>query len=165
MPVAPLPIDDIMAILPATVPRLTELTADLTIDQLHRPPESDGWSVNDVLAHLRACNDVLGGAARRIIEEDHPEWRAMSPRTWQRKSGYHDWSFPEAFVAFGRQRAELLDVLLPLPAEAWDRTATVTVPPKAVYERSVHYYCDWLASHERAHVHGLPAIIARVRTA
>jgi hypothetical protein len=161
MPVTSLSVDEIMAILPATVPQLADLTRDLTIDQLHRPPELGSWSVNDVLAHLRACNDVLGRAARRIDEEDHPAWRAMSPRTWQRRSGYHDWSFPEAFAAFRKERAELLDILGPLDGEAWQRTATVTVPPKAIYERSVQYYGDWLASHERTHARGLPSIIAR----
>ena len=163
MPTPPLTVDQILAILPETVPRLTALTDGLRSADLHRPPEPGSWSVNDVLAHLRACNDVLGGAARRILEEDHPAWRAMSPRTWQRKSGYHDWSFPEALSAFRQQRAELLDLLLPLPEAAWQRTATVTVPPKSVYERSVLYYGNWLASHERAHLRSLPEIIARAR--
>ena len=163
MPAAPLAVDEILAILPLTVPRLMELSDGLSSEHLHRPPEPGSWSVNDVLAHLRACNDVLGGAARRIVEEDHPAWRAMSPRRWQRTSGYHDWSFPDALTAFRRQRAELLDLLLPLPAEAWQRTASVAVPPKSVYERSVRYYGDWLASHERAHLRGLPRIIARAR--
>lgn len=162
MPRGLLSVDEIMAILSSTVPRLTELTSGLTTEQLHTVPEPGSWSVNDVLAHLRACNDVLGGAARRIIAEDHPSWRAMSPRTWQRKSGYHDWEFREAFEAFATGRAELLDVLRTIPDEAWDRTAAVAVPPGHVYERSVHYYGDWLAEHERTHVRSVPAIIARV---
>jgi hypothetical protein len=156
-----LSVAEIMAILPATVPRLRTLTDGLSPDQLRAPPEPDSWSVNDVLAHLRACNDVLGGAARRIIAEDHPSWRAMSPRTWQRKSGYHAWDFRDAFAAFAEGREALLEVLAPLSDEAWQRTASVTVPPGKVYERSVQYYGDWLAEHERGHVAGLPAIIAR----
>lgn len=32
----------------------------------------------------------------------------MSPRTWQAKSGYHAWTFQEAFDAFTAARAELL---------------------------------------------------------
>ena len=163
MPIGTLTPAEIMAILPYTVGRLEALTAALTPDQLTAPPEPDAWSVNDVLAHLRACNDVLGGAARRIIDEDHPSWRAMSPRTWQVKSGYHDWPFADAFAAFRQRRDELLDLLVPLPVEAWERTALVTVPPKSVYERSVRYYCDWLASHERTHLGGLPKIIVAVR--
>jgi hypothetical protein len=153
---------EIMAILPVTVPRLTELTERLTDAQLHAAPAPDSWSVNDVLAHLRACQDVLGGAMQRILVEDRPSWRAESPRTWQRKSGYHAWSFHDAFQAFATGRRELLATLESLPVEAWQRSASVTVPPKAIYERTVQYYADWLASHERTHLNGLPRIIAAV---
>jgi hypothetical protein len=157
-----LAVAEIMAILPATVPRLVDLTDGLTRRQLHAPPGPESWSVNDVLAHLRACNDILGGAALRIIDEDHPSWRAMNPRTWQRKSGYQDLEFRESFDAFTVGRAELLAVLTTLPDDAWERTAAVTVPPRQVYERNVRYYGDWLAEHERTHIRSLPAIIARV---
>jgi hypothetical protein len=157
-----LTIDEIMAILPATPGTLAALTNELTAAQLHTPPEPDGWSVNDVLAHLRACGDVLGGNAIRIVTEDHPSWKAMSPRTWQRRSGYQDWEFAPAFEAFARQRADLLAVLEPLSPTDWERTATVSVPPAKTYEYSARYYADWLAGHERAHLRTLPRIIAAV---
>ena len=150
---------EIMPILRTTVARIAELTDGLTDAQLHAGPAPDEWSVNDVLAHLRACNDVLGGNMRRILTEDHPSWKGMSPRTWQKKSGYHDVRFGQSFEDFASQRAALLALLEPQPREAWDRTASVTVPPKKVYEYSVLYYGDWLASHERAHLRGLPKII------
>ena len=81
-------------------------------------PEPDTWSVNDVLAHLRACHDVLGGSILRIIAEDTPRWRRMSPRTWTRKTDYPEWEFAPSFTAFKRQRTELLKVLEPLAPEA-----------------------------------------------
>ena len=61
-----LTVDEIMAILPETSPRISVLTDGLTPAQLHTPPEPDAWSINDVLAHLRACHDVLGGSVLRI---------------------------------------------------------------------------------------------------
>lgn len=151
-----------MGILPTSVGRLTELTDGMTEAELRREPEPGTWSVNDVLAHLRACGDVLGGNMVRIITEDHPAWKAMSPRTWQRKSDYHDLGFAPAFDAFARQRTELLGVLRTLPPGAWERTATVAVPPAKQFEYSVAYYGDWLAGHERAHLNQLPKVIATV---
>jgi hypothetical protein len=71
------------------------------------------------------------------------------------KSGYHDLTYEANAEAFAKGRAELLAVLEPLPATGWDRTATVTVPPKSTYERSVHYYGEWLAQHEGTHVKDL----------
>ena len=61
----------------------------------------------------------------------------MSPRTWQRRSGYHGWTFGRAFDAFAEGRAELLAVLVPMAENAWERTAAVTVPPGQVHERSI----------------------------
>jgi hypothetical protein len=144
--------DEIMSILRTTVDRLAELSAGLSKDHLHASPAPGEWSISDVLAHLRACNDVLGGNMQRILTEDHPSWRAMSPRTWQKKSGYHDWQFALAFEDFRAKRAELLATLEPVAARDWNRTATVAVPPNKVYEYSVSYYGDWLAAHERAHL-------------
>lgn len=150
-----LEVPEIMGILQTSVPRLREL-ADKAPPVALRPAAYDEeWSLNAVLTHLRACNDVLGGNMLRIVAEEDPAWRAMSPRTWQRRSGYHDWEFEPAFEAFERGRAELLAALEPLPPAAWERTATVTVPPKKVFEYSIRYYGDWLAGHERAHLRHL----------
>ena len=150
-----LAVDEIMAILRSTVGRIDELARAVSPPELEPAGYKDEWSITAVVAHLRACNDVLGGAMLRIVREDHPAWRATSPRTWQAKSGYHDWQFGPSFEAFSKGRGELLAVLEFLPPAAWERTATVKVPPANVYERSTRYYGDWLAQHERTHVKDL----------
>jgi hypothetical protein len=53
--------------------------------------------------------------------------------------------------AFARQRANLLAILKPLPPEGWSRVAAVTGAGK-VLERTVLFYAQWLARHERPHV-------------
>ena len=151
-----LEVEEIMAILRSTVGRIEELTADAPPAELQPTAYDDSWSIAAVLAHLRACNDVLGGAMLRIVREEQPAWRAASPRAWQSKSGYHDLGFAPNFEAFRRGRAELLAVLEDVAEGDWDdRTATVTVPPKLVSERSIRYYGAWLAQHERTHVKDL----------
>jgi DinB superfamily len=152
-----------MAILPETAPRIAAMTEGLAHAQLHSAPEPGSWSVNDVLAHLRACHDVLGGNVLRILAEDTPTWKGMNPRAWIKKTDYPGWAFAPAFEAFKTQRAELLAVLEPLPPEAWARTAKVTGMIGETYDRSAHYYADWMAGHERAHLKSLPRIIAAVR--
>jgi hypothetical protein len=146
-----LTVEATMEILRTTVPRLAELTDGVSQGPLSTVTEY-GWSVNDQLAHLRACHDVLGGNMLRIIREDHPAWRGMNPRAWQTQTDYFDWKFRPAFEAFRVQRAVLLEVLEPLPIAAWQRTATVSAPPGVVYEYSVLYYGDWMARHERSHL-------------
>jgi len=126
-------VDQIMEILTTTVPRLEELT-----------------------------HDVLGGNMLRIVRENHPAWKGMNPRTWQKQTDYFEWKFPPAFEAFRQQRAELLEVLEELPPEAWERTATVSVPPNQHYEYSTRYYGDWMARHERAHLGHMGRILKAV---
>lgn len=156
-----LAIDEIMEILRTTVPRLEDLTRGLPQKRLYLVTDY-GWSVNDQLAHLRACHDVLGGNMLRIIREDHPAWKGMSPRAWQKKTDYFEWKFQPAFDAFRAQRAELLDVLEPLPPKAWERTATVAVPPNQAYEYNTLYYGAWMARHERSHLKHMARILKAV---
>ncbi len=63
-----LPIDMILTILKETPPRLEKLTAGLASAQLHTAPGAGEWSANEVLAHLRACNEVWG----RLLYSDDP---------------------------------------------------------------------------------------------
>jgi hypothetical protein len=156
-----LAIDEIMGILGTTVPRVTELTDRVPPARLHSAPD-DGWSVNDVLAHLRACHDVLGGSILRILGEDHPAWKGMNPRAWIKQTDYPDWRFEPALTAFRAQRAEILAVLEPLAPDAWERTATVTGMIGDVYQRSARYYGDWMARHERGHIRHIARILAAV---
>jgi hypothetical protein len=151
-----LEVDEIMSILRTTMDRLIRLTGDALPAELKPVPyTATTWSIAAVVAHLRACNDVLGGAMLRILREDHPSWRATSPRTWQARSRYHDEAFEPSLAALAAGREDLLVALEAAPLEAWDRTAMVSVPPKQRLERSVRYYGDWLAQHERTHLKDL----------
>lgn len=158
-----LTVDEIMAILPETPRRIAALTGELTPTALHASPEPGAWSVNDVLAHLRACHDVLGGNVLRILAEDTPRWKGMSPRAWMRKTDYPEWEFAPAFEAFKKQRAALLVVLEPLRPEAWARTATVTGMLGETHDYSACYYADWMAGHEQAHWQHIERIVAALR--
>lgn len=162
MAVRLLMIDEIMDILRTTVPRLAELTEGVAPARLHTAPD-DGWSVNDVLAHLRACHDVLGGSVLRILREEHPAWKGMNPRAWIKQTDYPQWEFGSAFGAFRAQRAELLEVLEQLAPDDWERTATVTGMIGDVYERPARYYAGWMARHEHGHVKHLARILKTVR--
>jgi hypothetical protein len=154
-----LTIDEIMAILPETPSRIAELTAGLTPAQLRTPPEPDAWSISDVLAHLRAADDVLAGNILRIIAEDHPAWRRVSPRAWMRKTDYPSWEFEPALTAFLERRHALLASIDRLPAEAWERTAIVNEFGSDV-ERTALFFGDWLAGHERVHLTQIEATAA-----
>jgi hypothetical protein len=157
MPDDTLSIEQLLTLLAETPRRITSLTGGLEPDQLRATPADNEWSANDVLAHLRACADVWGGCIAKILAEDQPTLRAVSPRTWIRKTDYREQEFQPSLRAFTAQRTELLAVLDPLPREAWSRTAIVT-GAGAILEQSVMYYARRLAGHEQAHLKQLEQI-------
>jgi hypothetical protein len=152
----------VLALLAETPPRIAALTADRAPAELRTSAGPHEWSANDVLAHLRACADVWGDCIAAIIAEDRPTLRAVNPRTWIKRTDYPELEFGPSFRAFASQRAELLTVLEPLPQEGWSRAATVT-GAGAVLERTVLFYAQWLAQHERAHVKQIGRIVKTVR--
>lgn len=158
MPSRSLTIEQLLTLLAETPPRLSALTADLSPARLHTRPNHDGWSLNDVLAHLRACADVWGNCMVTMIAEDTPTLRAVNPRTWIKQTDYLELEFRPSLRSFATQRAELLAVLEPLPHEGWSRAATVTGAGK-VLERTVLFYAEWLATHERQHVKQVERIV------
>ncbi len=158
MPTSSLTIEQVLTLLAATPPRIAALTAGLPSAHLQTRPTPDEWSANEVLAHLRACADMWGSCIVAMLAEDTPTLRAVNPRTWIKKTDYLEQDFPPSLQAFTTQRAELLAVLEPLPPDGWSRAATVTGAGR-VLERTVLFYAQWLALHERPHVKQIERIV------
>jgi hypothetical protein len=147
-----LAIDQILTILKETPPRLAKITTGLTPAQLHTAPSVGEWSANEVLAHLRACNEVWGGYyIMAILAQDNPTIKAINPRTWIKNTDYLAQEFRPSLRAFAKQRKRLLAVLEPLPAKDWTRTNTLIGAGKPL-QQTLMSHADGLARHERAHL-------------
>ncbi|MFO7169412.1 MAG: DinB family protein [Chloroflexota bacterium] len=160
-----LPIDTILTILKGTPARLAELAAGLTPAQLHTAPSDGEWSVNEVLSHLRACNEVWGGHyIMTILAEEQPTIRAVNPRTWITGTDYLDQDFHTSLRAFAERRSELLAALEPLPPAGWARTNILIGAGRAL-RQTLHAHADGLACHERAHLRQIERTLAALRGA
>lgn len=162
MPSRPFTTEQVLTLLAATPPRLAARTTGLAPVQLQTRPTPDEWSANEVLAHLRACADVWGNCIAAIISEDTPTLRAIDPRTWIKKTNYLELEYQPSLRSFATQRADLLAVLEPLPPEGWSRAATVTGAGN-VLRRTVLFYAQWLARHERPHLKQIERIVNTLR--
>jgi hypothetical protein len=151
-------IEQALTLLAETPLRLAALTEKQLPAQLRTAPSHDEWSANDVLAHLRSCADVWGKYMRRILTENGPTIRAVSPRAWIDRTDYLDLDFAPSLRAFTTQRAELLAVLEPLPSAAWHRAATVTGVGSPL-QRTVLDYAERMTRHERTHVKQIEGIL------
>ena len=160
-----LPIDTILTILKETPPRLAKLTAGLTPAQLHTAPSDGEWSANEVLAHLRACNEVWGGYyIMTILTEDNPTIKAVNPRTWIKNTSYLEQEFQSSLRAFTKERRKLLAVLEPLLPKDWSRTNTLIGAGKPL-QQTLMSHADGLARHERAHLKQIERILNALQAA
>ena len=153
--------DQAVAILESGPERIRVATVGVAPDLLRAAPEPGEWSVVEVLAHLRACADVWGGAIGRMLGEAHPTIRAVNPRTWIDETDYPDLELAPSLDAFAAQRAELLGLLRALAPEQWARSATVTGAGRPL-EKTVLDYADRLARHERSHLGQIERTVAAV---
>lgn len=143
--------------------RIATATADLSAKQLRTSPDDTEWSANEVLAHLRACDDVWGDHIRAILAEDRPTRRGISPRTWIRKTNYLDLEFQPSLDAFAEQRADLLAILKKLPPEGWSRTALIKSYGTMTNEHTALFFADGLARHERPHLKQIERLAAALQ--
>lgn len=147
-----LPIEKILTILKETPTRLKKMTTGLKSAQLHAVPTAGEWSANQVLAHLRACNEVWGGYyIMTILAQDNPTIKAINPRTWIKNTDYLEQDFQSSLRAFTKQRKKLLTVLEPLSAKEWMRTNVLIGAGKPLQQTLISH-ADGLARHERAHL-------------
>jgi hypothetical protein len=153
--------EEALAQLVDTPQRIAALTANLTPRQLHRPPSPKEWSAVELLAHLRSCSDVWGSYIARILAEDHPTIRVISPRAHMRRTKYSSLDFQSSLRAYLVQREGLLADLRPLSPEQWARGATIT-GAGAPLVRTVQSYVSRLARHERVHVQQFQQLVATI---
>ena len=130
---------------------------------MHTSPNPAEWSANDVLAHLRSCADVWGNCIDVILAQATPTLRAVNPTTWIEQTDYREQAFQSSLHTFTTQRTELLAVLRPLAPEALSRAITVTGAGKPL-ERTVLFYAQWLAKHERPHLKQIARIVKTMQT-
>jgi len=156
-----LTIEQNLTMLAAAPSHIAGLTEGLSPALLVTPPEPGEWSARDGLAHLSAYSDMWGGYILKILNEDHPTFKAVNPTTWIKSTNYLELEFRPSHKAYTAQRAQLLAVLEPLPPEDWSRMATVTGAGKP-RERALREYARWLANHERSHFRQFERIASKL---
>jgi hypothetical protein len=138
--------------LAVTLARVEAVGRGLTAERLLVAGEPGGWSPNEILWHIRATADVHGEHIARILDEDEPRWRHVSPRARMKKTRYYELPFAESLAGFAQQRTELVARLKGVPPHAWQRVALVFVPHrKSEWRLTLHALAWGLVDHEEGH--------------
>ncbi len=154
--------ETILTTLAETPGQIRALTNGVAPEVLHTPPADGEWSVNDVVAHLRAAADVWEDGISRMLTEDHPTIRAGNPAARLESTNYAELPFNESFEAFSEQRSRLLDILGSLPEDGWSRSADI-VGAGGTRVQTVQAYARRIASHEPLHIEQIEAAIKAVQ--
>ena len=145
-------LDEVVSMLEAAPSRIQAAMAGRSDAELVEPLEPGGWSARDVLGHVRACDRTWGAYVARILDEDHPSFRAESPRSTIRETDFLAVPFGASLRAFTDERARLVVRLRDAGTDRLARTALVTLPGRGKEERSAFHYAHRLAEHEQEHV-------------
>jgi len=146
MKAAPTEIEIYLRLLAETPRRLTKATKSFDENRLKLRTAKEMWSVNDILAHLRACVDVWGDSIERMLSEENTTVPYRHPRQWIKKTNYRELVFDDSLKTFIIQRKKLLKVLKRLSFEEWSRSAMIKGR-----EHTVFIQVRRMAMHENVH--------------
>lgn len=138
--------EQIVAQLDALPGRLVRLTAGVGEDRLRRAPGIKGWSVTDILAHLRACADLWGHSIYAMLAATDVVLPDIDERRWAKAARYAEAPFEAALQAYVLQRGNLVRVLRALDPEAWERSGLIFGRRHTVFSQARR-----MARHEQEH--------------
>ena len=75
----------------------------------------------DVLAHVRASDDILSPRLVAMLVREEPPLPAFDDRRWGEVMGYAEADFQELLATFTFRRAELVRLLRQLTSAEWQR--------------------------------------------
>ena len=150
-------IDKYLALLGETVGRIDSAVSHVDSAELTAVPPGDEWSVNHILAHLRACVDVWGDTIERMLAVDEPTLGYLSPRTYIRRTDYYSLDFEASFSTFKAEREMLLAKLQSLTFEEWQRGAEIKGRRHTIFSQVRR-----MALHEAGHCEQIEGMIKAV---
>ena len=134
--------------------RITVATDGVDAARLHQRTADEPWSVNDILAHLRAAADTRERFIARMATGKHATLTYQSPRSELRKTNYVDLSSSETLEAFRAKRASLVDWLESSAMAEWARGSLIRDRPETVAT-----YVRYLTDHETAHCEQIEVLL------
>ena len=130
------------------------LLAGLDEAQLNRPGDDGGWSMRQVVAHLRDAEGVLRSRVQMMIEQDAPTLESLAVFAWATAEDDRPPTTTAIFQTYEVSRRETLALLQGLSPLDWQRTGQhkefglVTILQQASY----------FSAHEQTHLAALAAL-------
>lgn len=112
-----------------------------------QPGPEDGWSAAEILAHIRASDDILSARIYAILVRDNPPLPAFDDRQWALIAGYPKAHFRTSLTLYTLRRAELITILHRAAPTDWGRTGI----HEERGQQSVYDIARHIVEHEEEH--------------
>lgn len=121
-------------------------------------PAPDAWSPREILAHVRAGDDLLTGRIYIMLVRDNPPFHEVNERRWDEVAGYVEYPLDLLLDSYALRRRELLLMLRRIAHADWKRTAEHNKRGRmTVYTVAKH-----ISDHEQEHLAQLEATLAAI---
>ena len=133
----------------ATPDTLTRLLKNVSHEQARAARGGDeGWSVIEVLCHLRDAEERNLERIRLMLQQDNPLLEGYDQEQWARERNYAAARLDEALSAFLKFRAKTLDELAALAPQDWQRPGLHSETGQINIINYIHH----LVSHDAIHL-------------
>ncbi len=112
---------DPVAVQRELIPRIRELTADLSDEELRRPERPGKWSIIQVVDHLADQEIVSSFRLRSVIAESRPPLRGYDQDQWAKRLRYGEAPLSEVLEELAMARRRSLRLYESLSEEELDR--------------------------------------------
>ncbi len=114
-------VDNLLERLSNVPQRIARAVARLSEAEKHRPLSNGEWSASEILAHLRASDDIVGYRLYAILARDDPSLPAYDERRWAEVAGYAQAGFDLSLKTYILRRTELVKMLRQITFDDWKR--------------------------------------------
>ncbi len=115
------------------------------------------WSPVQVLAHVRAANDILESRIFHVLVRENTPLLAYDDGVWTQVARYAMLPITESLETMRHKRKELVHMLKGISPQDWQRTGTHEVRgPMSVFELA-----SYVADHDEEHIAQIEASIGR----
>lgn len=147
-------LEEMVQRLAVTPERLIRAVGEKTPEQLEKRPAPDEWAANEILAHMRAVDDIVTSRIYMLLTRDMPPLVSFDERRWAEIAGYVRTNVHHSLSLFRLRRAEVIAVLQHLPPDAWQRSGQHEVRGTT----SVLDIVQDMVAHEEQHCSQLEAL-------
>ena len=130
------------------------LLAGLDEAQLSRPGDDAGWSMRQVVAHLRDAEGVLRFRVQKMIEQDDPTLESLAVFAWATSEDDRPQTTAAILETYEASRRETLALLHALPPGDWQRTGQ----HKEFGQVTILQQASYFSAHEQTHLAALAAL-------